>query len=216
MALQGTKTGRDLVTDLNFWLRPIWDQDTAELPEQLVSAASLTPFCLLASAYPDSLSLSAFCAVCAPGLPGPLTPRARRGAVRVGAAAPPAAGLLRTFPGRCSSAVFSVMWCYALQLSLRECHHRLPCVTRIGLLSCRRFQHCQGLPQLIAHACAGAIAVLCTLRLLRELGDFDGSDSICCFTFGMPAIGNAALADHVSLRGWHRCFSSFVLPGSSS
>ena len=58
--------------------------------------------------------------------------------------------------------------------------------------------------------------MLCTLRLLRELGDYNGSNSIRCVTFGMPALGNAALADHVSLRGWHQCFSSFVLPGETS
>lgn len=36
VALQGTKSGRDLVTDFNFWLRPIWDQDSPDLQERLV------------------------------------------------------------------------------------------------------------------------------------------------------------------------------------
>lgn len=56
--------------------------------------------------------------------------------------------------------------------------------------------------------------MLCTLRLLRALGDHATRASIRCITFGMPAIGNAALANHVSLLGWTRCFTSFVLPGN--
>ena len=63
---------------------------------------------------------------------------------------------------------------------------------------------------------AGAVAVLCTLRLLRGLGDNAAQRSVRCITFGMPAIGNAALANHVSLLGWHHCFTSFVLPGASA
>lgn len=56
--------------------------------------------------------------------------------------------------------------------------------------------------------------MLCTLRLLRQLGSNADRSNVCCITFGMPAIGNAALAKHVSTLGWHGCFTSFVLPGA--
>lgn len=36
VALQGTKTGKDLFTDLNFWYNPVWDEEDAPSAHQLV------------------------------------------------------------------------------------------------------------------------------------------------------------------------------------
>lgn len=130
VALQGTKTGRDLFTDLNFWFSSVWDEDDAQSAHQL-------------SAHRGFLDRS------------------------------------RHIPAE-------ALFAWAQQQGRRLIFS--------------------------GHSLGGAVAVLCTLRLLRALGDHTGGASIRCITFGMPAIGNAALADHVSLRGWHHCFSSFVLP----
>lgn len=62
----------------------------------------------------------------------------------------------------------------------------------------------------VGHSLGGAVAVLCTLRLLRYLPQ---DAAVRCIVFGTPAIGNAALADLVSSRGWQAHFSSIALQG---
>ena len=59
----------------------------------------------------------------------------------------------------------------------------------------------------------GAIAVICTLRLLRALGSFIIRPAIACFCFGTPAVGTASLAASVDSRGWGSHFVSYALPG---
>ena len=59
----------------------------------------------------------------------------------------------------------------------------------------------------------GAVALLCTLRLLRALGAHDVHPLVHCTCYGTPAIGNATLARHVDQEGWSKHFTSFVLPG---
>lgn len=110
----------------------------------------------------------------------------------MGAAAWPALHLLRALLGRCSAVEFK---------------SRSFCVSVPGHIALESNANLFGFTH------AGAVAVLCTLRLLRALGDSVARASVHCITFGMPAIGNAALANHVSLLGWNRCFTSFVLPG---
>ena len=59
--------------------------------------------------------------------------------------------------------------------------------------------------------------VLCegaTLRLLHTLHPAPPpATALRCIVFGSPAIGNAALADHVHRLGWEAHFRSIVLPG---
>ncbi|KAK9816587.1 hypothetical protein WJX72_002290 [[Myrmecia] bisecta] len=59
------------------------------------------------------------------------------------------------------------------------------------------------------HSLGGAVAAICTLRLLRLTG---GQARVRCISFGAPAIGNAALARAVAAVGWQTNFASYVLP----
>ncbi len=59
----------------------------------------------------------------------------------------------------------------------------------------------------------GAVALLCTLRLLRALQESHVRPLLHCICYGTPAIGNATLASHVDRAGWSTHFTSFVLPG---
>lgn len=61
----------------------------------------------------------------------------------------------------------------------------------------------------------GAVAQLCTLRLLRALQSRPPVEQLRCIVFGSPAIGNAALAAHVQREGWSAHFTSIALPGGS-
>jgi len=63
------------------------------------------------------------------------------------------------------------------------------------------------------HSLGGAVAVLCTLRLLRELGSLGKLGHVRCITFGMPGVGSAALAEHVRQQNWDTCFISYATPG---
>ena len=64
------------------------------------------------------------------------------------------------------------------------------------------------------HSLGGAVAQLCTLRLLHTLHPAPPpATALRCIVFGSPAIGNAALADHVHRLGWEAHFRSIVLPG---
>lgn len=57
------------------------------------------------------------------------------------------------------------------------------------------------------------MAVLCTLRLLRQLPP-DAQAAVQCNVFACPAIGNAALAQYVKEKGWERYFSNMLIPGA--
>ena len=60
----------------------------------------------------------------------------------------------------------------------------------------------------------GAVAQLCTLRLLHALRRrLPSPAELRCVAFGAPAIGNAALAAHVRVQGWEPHFLSIALPG---
>ena len=61
------------------------------------------------------------------------------------------------------------------------------------------------------HSLGGAVALLCTLRLLQGLSG--SPPSLHCICFGTPAIGNAALAALVSEFGWESHILNFILPG---
>ena len=56
------------------------------------------------------------------------------------------------------------------------------------------------------------MAVLCTLRLLRQLPP-NAEPAVHCHVFACPAIGNEALALYVKERGWERYFSNMLIPG---
>ena len=62
------------------------------------------------------------------------------------------------------------------------------------------------------HSLGGAVALLCTLRLLQGLAG--STPSLQCICFGTPAIGNAALAAVVAEYGWESHILNFVLPGA--
>lgn len=64
------------------------------------------------------------------------------------------------------------------------------------------------------HSLGGAVAQLCTLRLLHALwSTAPPPAALRCIVFGAPPIGNAALADHVQREGWEPHFLSVALPG---
>lgn len=56
------------------------------------------------------------------------------------------------------------------------------------------------------------MALLCTLRLLRQLPP-DAQPEVHCHVFACPAIGNEALALYVKKMGWERYFSNMLIPG---
>ena len=56
------------------------------------------------------------------------------------------------------------------------------------------------------------MALLCTLRLLRQLPP-GAQPAVHCHVFACPAIGNEALALYVKERGWERYFSNMLIPG---
>ncbi|GFR43454.1 hypothetical protein Agub_g4537 [Astrephomene gubernaculifera] len=64
---------------------------------------------------------------------------------------------------------------------------------------------------LCGHSLGGAVAKLCTLRLLRELPDWP-RPRVRCISFATPAVGNAALAEMVENAGWAGHFATYYLP----
>lgn len=61
------------------------------------------------------------------------------------------------------------------------------------------------------HSLGGAVAKLCTLRLLRH-GVPDAA-RVKCVSFAAPPLGNAALADLIARSGWNGNFYNLTLPG---
>jgi Lipase (class 3) len=61
------------------------------------------------------------------------------------------------------------------------------------------------------HSLGGAVATLCTLRLLRQLPLRDDYP-LRCIAFATPSIGNAALSALVAERHWDAYLSNFLLP----
>jgi len=65
---------------------------------------------------------------------------------------------------------------------------------------------------LCGHSLGGAVAKLCTLRLLRQLPEGSPSPPITCITFACTAVGNKGLATMVDARGWGPHFRNYLLP----
>lgn len=85
----------------------------------------------------------------------------------------------------------------ALPAILQDCHRALDAIVTAG------------------HSLGGAVAVLCTLRLLRQLPS-GCIPPVRCVCFGSPAVGNAALARLVTDSGWEALFHSVALPGAAT
>ncbi|CAL8465334.1 g4869 [Coccomyxa elongata] len=64
---------------------------------------------------------------------------------------------------------------------------------------------------LSGHSLGGAVAVLATLRLLRQLPP-GAQPALRCNVFACPAIGNAALAAYVRDMGWEHYFNNLLVP----
>ena len=69
---------------------------------------------------------------------------------------------------------------------------------------------------ILLQSLGGAVASLCTLRVLQQAHDAGHSlPPVSCITFGTPAIGNSALAARVRDNGWKEHFHNVALPGRS-
>lgn len=71
---------------------------------------------------------------------------------------------------------------------------------------------CTGGKRLIlcGHSLGGALAVLCTMRMLQIL-DHNSRDLIRCFTFGSPGVGDEGVKRYVQGRGWGREIINIVV-----
>lgn len=119
VALQGTKHGRDLVTDLNFRFNPIWDDADEQLPQPLVGLRILTcvqaPLwafnrlcaCMSLLCLDGVADITFLSAVSTPWLLGAIPPDPSRGVAGMGAVARPPLGILWPFPGRCPALSFA-------------------------------------------------------------------------------------------------------------
>lgn len=65
---------------------------------------------------------------------------------------------------------------------------------------------------LTGHSLGGAVATLCTIRLLQHLPRSQ-QDNVTCIGFATPPVGNAALAELVRKAGWDRRIQNIMLPG---
>lgn len=64
------------------------------------------------------------------------------------------------------------------------------------------------------HSLGGAVAKLCTLRLLHQLDSREAARGhVKCVAFAAPALGNAALATLVLQQDWSHAFYNLTLPG---
>ena len=66
--------------------------------------------------------------------------------------------------------------------------------------------------ELAGHSLGGAVALLCTLDLLQQLGSH-ANPAVACVGFATPAVGNMALAEHVSRQGWDKHITNYLVPG---
>ena len=66
-------------------------------------------------------------------------------------------------------------------------------------------------PYCAGHSLGGAVAILCAIRLLRQLPMRDDLP-VGCITFACPTIGNAALAALAS--SWTPYLRNYLLPGT--
>ncbi|XP_024967143.1 uncharacterized protein LOC112506998 isoform X2 [Cynara cardunculus var. scolymus] len=70
---------------------------------------------------------------------------------------------------------------------------------------------------LCGHSLGGAVAVLSTLAILRVIAAASSSKEhekvhVKCITFSQPPVGNAALRDYVSEKGWQQYFKTYCIP----
>ncbi len=79
-----------------------------------------------------------------------------------------------------------------------------------SIVSC--LTHCDSLTP-TGHSLGGAVAMLCTIRLLQHLPESQ-QDNVKCIGFATPPIGNGALAALVKQAGWDRCLQNIMLPGA--
>lgn len=64
------------------------------------------------------------------------------------------------------------------------------------------------------HSLGGAVAQLCALRLLHDLPPYLVEQGrVKCISFAAPPVGNSALANTVSYKGWSGLFYNLALPG---
>lgn len=62
------------------------------------------------------------------------------------------------------------------------------------------------------HSLGGAVAQLCTLRLLNQLPK-GSKPALRCMTFACPAVGNPSLSSYVQASGWVPFFQNLLIPG---
>lgn len=62
------------------------------------------------------------------------------------------------------------------------------------------------------HSLGGAVASLAALRLLKQAPE--AASNVSVIGFAAPAVGNAALADHIQKAGWEDSFTNLLLPGA--
>ncbi|KAK9909436.1 hypothetical protein WJX75_002253 [Coccomyxa subellipsoidea] len=66
---------------------------------------------------------------------------------------------------------------------------------------------------LCGHSLGGAVAQLCALRLLHDLPPYLVEQGrVKCISFAAPPVGNSALANTVSYKGWSGLFYNLALP----
>ncbi len=64
---------------------------------------------------------------------------------------------------------------------------------------------------LTGHSLGGAVATLCTVRLLDALPR-DLHSTMSCIGFAVPPVGNARLAEAAAAAGWQHRITNYVLP----
>ena len=204
VAFQGTKDARDVLADVNLLSRLLWE--TGEATGSAVAAAAVPDAGAAAAAGGVAAAAPAVhrgVLARAVGVPiEALYAHAQRQGLRLvlcgeaggGACMAPGAPMaLPCPPGKASVAS-----------SVPRVHSRAGACCR---------QHSPAFTCCApGHSLGGAVAQLCTLRLLHLLGALPPA-ALRCVSFGAPAVGNAALAEHVTRQGWDSRFLSIALPG---
>ena len=150
-----------------------------------------------------------------PGLPGAVAEGAGRAAVPARQAAGQAPRPLWYARGLCPACSASQLTCVAVMSSSE---YEIVCsldpfdLSNIGSgLLCDGGGRCPA-----GHSLGGAVAKLCTLRLLHQLASREAAQGhVKCVAFAAPALGNAALAMLVLQQGWSYAFYNLTLPGMS-